>query len=91
MPSSRLGVMTPTARWLLADALELPDDVRAELASALVDSLDHEVDPPAEVEASWSAEIQRRIHDIESGAVKTIPWEQARRIIFGSEDEPADG
>ena len=77
--------MTPRARRLLADALELPDDVRAELASAPVDSLYHEVDPPVVVEASWSAEIQRRIHDIESGAVKTIPWEQARRIIFADQ------
>ena len=82
--------MTQTARQLLADALELPDDDRAGLAAALVESLDREADSPGEVEASWSAEIQRRLREVESGAVKPVPWKQARRIIFGSEDEPAD-
>lgn len=81
--------MTLTARQLLADALELPDDDRAGLAAALVESLDREPDPPDEVEASWSAEIQRRLHEVESNLVTPVPWEEARRIIFGSEDEPA--
>lgn len=81
--------MTHTARQLLAEALELPDDARADLAAALVESLDRESDSPSVVDASWSTEIQRRLQDVETGAVKPVPWEQARRIIFGSEDEPS--
>lgn len=76
--------MTPTVRHLLAEALALPEDARADLAAALVESLDETADAPADVEASWSAEIQRRLNEIESGAVKPVPWEDARRIIFGS-------
>ena len=34
-------------------------------------------------EAAWAGEIQRRIDDLDSGRVKTIPWEEARRLILG--------
>lgn len=82
--------MTPTARHLLAEALTLPEDARADLAAALVESLEETTDAPADVEASWSAEIQRRVSEVESGAVKPVRWEDARRIIFRSGHEPSD-
>jgi len=75
--------MSPSTKKLLAEALQLPEETRAELAAALVESLDEPADSPAEVEASWSATIQRRIREVESGVVKPIPWEEARKIIFG--------
>jgi putative addiction module component (TIGR02574 family) len=78
-----MAEVSPNAKKLLEAALELPDDSRAELAAALIESLDEPGDSVDEVESSWSAEIERRIRDVESGAVKPIPWEQARRIIFG--------
>ena len=31
-----------------------------------------------ELSPEWKAEIQRRIEDIDSGRVKTIPWEEVR-------------
>ena len=65
--------MTHTARQLLAEALELPDDARADLVAALVESLDREADSPEQVEASWSAEIGRRLRDVESGTVTPVP------------------
>lgn len=80
--------MTPPAEKLLEQARELPEDSRAELAAALLSSLEEPADPPQEVEASWSAEIQRRVHEVQSGLVKPIPWEQARKMIFG--DGPTD-
>jgi hypothetical protein len=52
----------------------------------LIESLDHGVDEDAE--AVWSVEIARRLRDVESGNVKTIPWPQARQIIAA--DEPPD-
>ena len=78
-----MAPVSPNAKKLLEEALELPDDSRAELAAALIESLDEPGDSADEVESSWSAEIERRIRDVESGAVKPIPWEEARRIIFG--------
>jgi len=50
---------------------------RGLLIDRLVESLD---DGPAEVgvEAAWDEEIKRRVDDIRSGRVKTIPGEQVR-------------
>jgi putative addiction module component (TIGR02574 family) len=78
-----MKAVSPNAKKLLEEALELSDESRAELAAALIESLDEPGDSADEVESSWSAEIERRIKDVESGAVKPIPWEEARRIIFG--------
>ena len=71
---------------LLNDALRLPDEQRAALAAVLIESLDDGVDEDAE--AAWSIEIARRLRDVQSGHVKTIPWTQARQVIAA--DEPPD-
>ena len=71
---------------LLNDAMRLPDEQRAALAAALIESLDHSVDEDAE--AAWSVEIARRLREVESGHVKTIPWQEARQMIAA--DEPPD-
>jgi putative addiction module component (TIGR02574 family) len=68
---------------LLEDAMRLPDEQRAALAVALIESLDQSVDEDAE--AAWSAEIARRLRQVESGDVKTIPWPQAREMIVANE------
>ncbi len=59
---------------LLEKAMRLSPHDRGLLIDRLVASLD---DEPAEegVEAAWDAEIQRRVEDIRSGRVKTIPGE----------------
>lgn len=62
---------------LLKHALTLSDKERAELASNLIDSLDPTVDPDAE--AGWQKEIASRLEDVESGRVKTIPWDEVSR------------
>jgi len=64
---------------LLKKALALPPAARAALAGSLLDSLDETVDDSAEAE--WSAEIARRIQELESGKVKPIAWADARREI----------
>jgi len=71
--------MTEETTELLKKALALPERERADLACTLMDSLDAAVDH--EVEAAWSEEIARRIRELESGAVKAIPWEEVRRRI----------
>lgn len=66
---------------LLKEALKLPPELRAALAGSLLDSLDQEVDEDAE--AAWHAEIDRRLRELDSGAVKPVPWSEARRRISG--------
>jgi putative addiction module component (TIGR02574 family) len=72
--------MSPEVSELLKKALALPPEARAALAGSLLESLD---DEPADegVEAAWSEEIKRRIEELDSGKVKPIPWEEARRQI----------
>lgn len=71
--------MTKPMAALLADALRLDDDARAELAAELLASLDGPADPDAE--SAWDAEIERRIAAIEAGAIQLEPWEQVKRRI----------
>jgi putative addiction module component (TIGR02574 family) len=71
------------SQQLLDDALGLPDEQRAALAAVLIASLDESVDEDAE--AAWATEIARRLRDVQSGAVKTIPWSQARQMIVADE------
>jgi putative addiction module component (TIGR02574 family) len=63
---------------ILKDALALPTEARAALAG-LLDSLDTEVDEDAE--AAWAAEVNRRVGELDSGAVKMIPWAEVRRRL----------
>lgn len=79
--------MTQQAAQLLQEALRLPEGERGELAARLIDSLD----PSAEeqVEAAWSAEIQKRLEELQTGQVQPIPWTEARRLILEDTDESA--
>ena len=70
---------TDRSQELLKGAMQLPQAERAALAAALIESLDEEVD--ADVEAAWSAEIARRLREIEGGSVTPVPWPEARRLI----------
>jgi putative addiction module component (TIGR02574 family) len=65
---------------LFRDASELSERDRATLAGLLIESL--EADSESDVEAAWSAEIERRVADIDSGSVKTIPWEEVRQRLL---------
>jgi putative addiction module component (TIGR02574 family) len=71
--------MKRDAAQILKDALALPSEARAALAGSLLDSLDTEVDE--EAEAAWANEVNRRVAELESGAVKTIPWAEVRRRL----------
>ena len=81
--------MSPSAHRLLEEALALPEDARTELLEALIDSLDAPADEPDEVEAAWADEVAHRLRAVEAGSVTPIPWEEARKAIFGSRDDDA--
>jgi putative addiction module component (TIGR02574 family) len=66
---------------LIEAALRLPPEARGALASRLLESIhDDQADPDAE--AAWEAEIARRLEELDSGKVKTIPWSEARQQIL---------
>lgn len=46
------------------------------------------VDPISEpaVEAVWSAEIERRLFEIDAGTVELIPWDDVRLELFGESE-----
>ncbi len=55
--------------FLEAEALKLTTGERAALAQTLLASLDEDAD----IEEAWALETDRRIAEIESGAVQAIP------------------
>jgi putative addiction module component (TIGR02574 family) len=55
----------------------------AVLAGLLLDSLDASAED--DVDEAWRAEIERRIHELDSGAVTPVAWEQVRSRLLGSE------
>jgi putative addiction module component (TIGR02574 family) len=84
-----MAQMTPQVSELLEKALGLSTQERGLLAARLIDSLD---DGPADdgVEEAWQAEISRRMDDIRSGRVKTIPGDQLlERLKARQRDERA--
>lgn len=72
--------MSPRAQELLREALALPVDERADVAAQLLASLDDAaLDAPAEVEAAWAAEIERRARRVLAGESAGVPWQDVRR------------
>ena len=65
--------MSAQSDQILQSALRLPESERAEIAAALLHSLDTPADEA--VEEAWAAEIERRIATIERGDVALIPFE----------------
>ncbi|MBI4556226.1 MAG: addiction module protein [Candidatus Hydrogenedentes bacterium] len=72
--------MDRIAEAVLKEALGLPEQERAEIAGALLESLEPPLDP--EIDWAWRDEVARRVAQFEAGEVKTIPWEQVRDRIW---------
>ncbi len=64
---------------ILEDALALPVEARAAIAGSLISSLDDQTDQQAE--ELWSAEIARRIVELDAGRVQLVPWTEVRRRL----------
>lgn len=65
--------MDTTLELLEERALTLTASERAALAQRLLASLDEE----SEIDDAWATEADRRIAEVESGAMKTIPIAEA--------------
>lgn len=72
--------MSVTAKNLLEEALRLDEPDRASIAGALIESLHG----PAEsgVEEAWDRVIERRVTELDSGKVTTVPWSEVRSRLF---------
>lgn len=57
-------------------AAQFSEPERAELAFALIESLDGPAEDPALVEEAWRVEIERRVGEIDRGEVKPIPGDE---------------
>jgi putative addiction module component (TIGR02574 family) len=64
---------------ILKEALALPSEERAALAASLLNSLDTDDDEDAET--AWAIEVNRRVTELDGGAVKTIAWAEVRRRL----------
>ena len=73
--------MTSHAKRLLDQALQLPEHERAEIAAVLIRSL--EAVDCENLGDVWDREIARRLAEIDAAEVSLVPWETARRQIFG--------
>lgn len=65
---------------LLHDALQLPDDQRADLAAELLASLAPSTPAEVRTENEWLATVERRARAALAGS-PGVPWDEARREI----------
>jgi putative addiction module component (TIGR02574 family) len=79
-------VMNARVQRLLDQAYLLLPVERAELAQALIESIEGKREP--EMAHAWEAELDRRQSDLDSGRVLAVPWEQAWRQMFSDEPPP---
>ena len=72
--------MARSAQELFEEAMRLDPEERATLMRLLVESLDTESEEG--VEDAWRLEIERRMAELDSGSVQTIPWEELKARLF---------
>lgn len=77
--------MTSDAKKLLEKVLSLGRSDRARLVVRLIESL--EAGTEDSVEAAWAREIERRIEELDSSTVATIPWEEVRERLHRTLNE----
>ena len=72
--------MTTHVTELFEKASVLSESDRATLAGLLIESLESEIDP--DVEEAWREEIERRMAELDSGAVQAVPWELVKARLL---------
>ena len=65
-----------SAQDLFEEARRLDPKERATLLRLLIDTLDAESDEGSD--EAWRVEVERRIAELDAGAVETVPWEELR-------------
>ena len=65
-------------------AMTLDENQRAELAARLIESLEGHAEAGAD--RAWRTEIERRMKELDTGAVQTVSWSEARQRLFAEPD-----
>jgi len=76
--------MTDRADAVLKQAMGLADAERAEIAGALLESLEPSLDTG--VDEAWREEVRRRLEQLDAGSAELIPWEEVREQLFARLD-----
>ena len=72
--------MARSARELFEEVMRLDPEERAALMRLLTDTLDAESEEG--VEDAWRIEVERRMAELDSGAVQTVPWDELRARLY---------
>ncbi|PYO03454.1 MAG: addiction module antitoxin RelB [Candidatus Rokuibacteriota bacterium] len=72
--------MARSARELFEEAMRLDPEERATLMRLLIETLEAESEEG--VDDAWRVEIERRMAELDSGTVQTIPWEELRERLY---------
>jgi putative addiction module component (TIGR02574 family) len=79
--------MARSARDLFEEAMRLDPKERVALTGLLIESLDPESEEG--VEQAWVAEIERRMAELDAGAVKPVPWSELRTRLNRAPSTPS--
>jgi putative addiction module component (TIGR02574 family) len=72
--------MAKSAREVFEEAMRLDPEERGTLMRLLIENLDAESEEG--VEDAWRVEIERRMAELDSGSVQTVPWEELRARLY---------
>ena len=72
--------MARSARELFEEAMRLDPEQRATLMRLLIESLDAQSEEG--VDDAWMAEVERRMAELDSGAVQTLSWDELRALLY---------
>ena len=73
-----IGFVTDAAKKLMEKALALPPEERRRLGLALLESAD---EPESGLSDAWKSEIWRRLDQLRSGEVETVPGAEVEARI----------
>ena len=72
--------MARSAHDLFEEAMRLDPEERATLMRLLIESLGAE--PEKGVDDAWMTEVERRMAELDSGAVQSLPWDELRTRLY---------
>ncbi len=78
---AELMKLPPATKDAVIDALFLPQDDQRSLADALEESIPARDQDGEDIDPKLRATLLRRVHEIETGAVQSVPWSEVKADI----------
>jgi putative addiction module component (TIGR02574 family) len=63
---------------LISEAVSLPVEIRLQLVERLLESLNP---PDKDIDELWAIEVERRVTEIDTGEVETVPGDEVFRKL----------